>query len=598
MLRVALALFLCVYGTAILIGGSVLSSQAFRHIFPKGKHDPLVEYILGFALLPVLVTYGAFLHLWAVPMIPEIAGAICAIVAFWKIVPWFQAWKNHIWNLHYSIAILPAVSFLSISVGKYCHLLGGQNNGDDVRSIALTGAFATNFLKPAFPFDFSVPISYSYYLYESSAFLYSAFGGMLFPSLPVLLVNLGVVLALYAALYRISQAFFHTPASTGYILASLFITFYGFDGFRPEPYTQGHIEWWNWLQVTQMSSVMHWVYQYLFSTILVAVGIATFAHALAHKNRDSLLMATTLSVLALGYGTFPAVWAAPAIVLGALWFLLLHRRHGAKFLLFSLPYIAGLFLFLLLPQAFTFLSRDTLFSLGPARTWFGSILGTFSAQFLHQAKMLLMEFGPFLLLGMATAMLGLRKALRLQTEQQWLRFLGSVVVTTMITLMTFSHAPVFDWFARGMMPGMLFAAFFAASFFLPLLNTWRTATCTLLVLLLLPQGYTFFLEHYFRTRTCGFPSAATLQVHRTFPFGTVIHTDGALFQEIIHAGRAVLTKNYQILDAYLNDRTFLRDTVAWGEPFTPCTKTLYGRSTPSNWYIEHTPEKDTWTLCP
>jgi hypothetical protein len=597
MLRVALAFFLCVYGTAILIGGSILSSKVFRTLFPKKDHDTLTECILGFALLPVFVTYGAFLHIWQIPMLPEIAGAICVIVAVWEVIPWYQSLRHHRWHPNLRIAVLPAIAFLSILIGKYCNLLGGQNNGDDVRSIALTGAFATNFLKPAFPFDFSVPISYSYYLYESSAFLYATFGGLLFPSLPVLLVNLGVVLALYAALYRVARTFFPYQGQTGYIIASLFLTFYGFDGFRPEPYTQGHIEWWNWLQVTQMSSIMHWVYQYLFSTVLVGLGIATFASALAHKQREALYTAALLCLLAFGYGTFPAVWAAPAILLGAAWFLALHRWNAVTFFLRCFPSITGLSLFAFLPQAFTFVSRDTLFSLGSPRTWFGGIPAPLPLQVLHQSKMLFMEFGPFLLLGMVVGMLALRRA-RPQTEQQWLRFIAAAVIAVMVFLMTFSHAPVFDWFARGMMPGMFFAAFFAAATCLPLLKQWRIATCALLFILLLPQAYTFFLEHYFRTRTCGFPSEATLKVHRDFPFGTVIHTDGALFQEIIHAGRAVLTKNYQILDAYLNDRSFLRDTVAWSEPFTPCTKTLYGRSTPSGWYVEHTSEKDTWALCP
>ena len=591
-MEVLLGFIIFAYASFVLIGASYSSASLLSFVFFKKRLEKKFYLPIGFSIFPVFVVYLSFLKITKKPLIIQILGICFAVYGLWLFVSFIKNNKKKIFmRKNLLVWSIPLVAILALFIAKYCYLTGGINNEDDLRSVVLTGSFASNSLKPAFPFDFSIPISYSYFLFETTAFLYSTVKGVSYPSVHVLAVNILVAILFYYILFLVSSNIFMDKKRKKFFLVTLFITFYGFDGLMKYVYGGAmHIEWWNkHPQITQLSSYFNFVYQYLWTASIIILSLLFLKRFFESSNRRNWYIFTILILLSAGHGTIPFVWIAFSIPVILIIYIAKKRNKAFKNLVSCIPISIFWFAFILFPLFFTFVNREVIFHFAAPAFWFHR---NASLPFLQALSLNIqttfIEFGPFLLIGI---MLSIRNLFKKKDWEYKNLFLFSLVIFVSLFLMTCTQSFYFDWFSRGVLIATILSAFFAAKFFYSLVFNKKSNLLFMLfvlfILLILPQVYTFFLENYFRTKTWIPPTAEAQRINKLYELGIVFYSRQSKYEDIFifgQAGRALLSQT-DYIPHYRNKESFLIKKLKWRE-YTPCSETLYGDNTPSGRYFE------------
>ncbi len=575
---------LFLYMALMLLGVCGFLGQGLLRLLPmKGPLGPMHELFAGFVIAPAVFAWLGYLRVFHIPWLAEVSGVFFFIVGILFLLrlrgklslP--RDWP--LWML------IPVLSLSLLLIGKVCYFDGGFNNHDDLRSIALTGAFAANDLKPAFPTDLSIPISYSYYAYEWSAYLYRAVRGIGLPSLPVLLINLALVAFFYRLLVDIGRQLIKDFSLHHYLLLSAILTFYGFDYLHDSVWPARHLEWWNDHQLTQFSSYLHWTSQYLFAAGLALYGFVCLRNYFDDGDKRHAWWFLILHAISAGVGAIVFVWSTLAIVIYILVLLVVgDRREIVQRLLGLAPRAVAAILLLILPVIFAFVGREVIvsFSIWP-HFWFHSQDEAQNA-LLFNLWVTLQELGPFLFAGLLLIPFG-----------RWLdrRHGGSgfgrlsIFLSALLLISFFSASPYFDWFTRGVLLLVIMAAYYVTALISPLIGRQHPLVSSLFFLILTPQLFNALLEHDFRRQQCRPASQFSHQVNATVPLNTVIDYAGSSsgMLGIAMAGRAALAPGARdYLKTYRNTETFLSRRIGWRHPFSPCKRTAFGESTPGGAY--------------
>ncbi|HFE48402.1 MAG TPA: hypothetical protein ENJ21_03720 [Chromatiaceae bacterium] len=581
---------------SILLGVGSLFGRGLLRLVPMDEGGPGRELFAGFVIAPAVFAWLGYLGVFRIPWLAEASGVFffAAGIVFLlrlrtrpNLPPDWPLWM-----------LIPLLSLLLLVTGKSCYFDGGFNNHDDLRSIALTGAFAANALKPAFPTDLSIPISYSYYAYEWSAYLYRAVRGIGLPSLPVLLVNLALVAFFYRLLVDIGRKLIRGFSLHHYLLLTSILTFYGFDYLHDPVWSARHLEWWNDHQLTQFSSYLHWTSQYLF-----AAGLALYAFV---HLRDFLDSGETrdawwfliLHAISAGIGAIVFVWSTWAILAYILIRLIVGDRRALwRRLLKLVPRAVLVILLLMLPVVFAFVGREVIvsFSIWP-HFWFHS-QGESQHALLFNLWVTLQELGPFLFAGLLLIPFG--RWLDRQRDGSGFGQL-SIYLFALLLISFFSTSPYFDWFTRGILLLVIMAAFYITALLAPLVDGRHPLLLSVFVLILAPQLFNAFLEHDFRRQQCRPANQFSHQINAGVPLDSVIFYPGSTrgMLGIAMAGRAALAPGASdYLKTYRNTESFLHERIGWSHPFEPCRRTAFGESTPGGGYVRLVDGKAEYMEC-
>ncbi len=607
MYSLPLAFLLFVAYLLIVLGASFLAGRLFNLLVCFNRLPKQFEFVSGFAFFPVIISYIGLSGLGKIIPFVEALALMCAIAGgywIWMLLSQMK-WRRPVkeWLLLISV---PAVALTLLVIGKYCYLAGGSNFSDEFRSIHFIGSFATNSLKPAFPYDFSLPLSYSYYFFEGGAFLYAAARGLLSPSIALLATTLVSVAVAYRILYLICTELFashlRSDESFGrqahtlrkYFLVSAVLTFSSLDGLvRPIAEYFG-VNLLNQLQFHPINAYFHNNYQYLLSIGLCSLGVLFGMRYLREKKMEYWFACAAFFSMALGYATITFLWAA--IGFGFVLLLQLRRKEHIVSLLKAVPGSLAIMIVMLLPQFAIFLPRLLhVAELSFPHLWFPYDANFFIrsaypnvAMLLHLFSLILTDLGPLLTAGVIAApvllLLRLRKGRHPSPDEPALMPFA-IIITVVLMLMTVTWAPVSDWFVRGFFVAQYLSAFFVAAFADALLmGKYRTITVTIGMLLLCTAGASFVIENAHATNNCKAmsPEAAELNVH--YPLGTIFlvteDKDGIVEANIRNAGRALINPFNKILSSYLNAPDFLQNVLGVKKVFIPCASTPYGLSTP------------------
>lgn len=588
--------------TLILIGGSTFFGLS---TLPLGGRHWTVRLALGFSLMPLITAYLGLAGVFrAAPWLVQALGWLyIAFAVAWLGLGLTRLARKKGKDLPWLALVVPLLMLAALFWCKFHYLSGGVDNGDDMRSMLLTGSFAANYLKPAFPFDLSIPVSYSYYLYETSAFLYAFSSGSGLASEPVLIVNIMAVALFFCCLWRVSSALFKERVVLGFTLAAAAIAFCGWDFVNAEFIAQNrHVEWWNIVQVTTFASYMVWTYQYVWT-----LGICILALYFHHKATEEQSLAKwalfcIFLILSAGFGAITFVWTSAALFLLTLGDLARKGKPHLLFLLKGLPITVGIVVLGIAPVIFAYIGREQILSLTPVPHWWFHTqppLTDISA-FFNQVMTGLIEWGPLLVMGIFA---GFWTAFRPKADPLSRR-LGLVMVISALGV-TFTRSPFFDWHCRG---GFFILTVLGGLMITDLVlrrveklhgRAQKTASLALVVLLILPGGYTAYLELRHRAEDMHHAPDSAFVVNKMTPLHTVLYfKDPIPYPFLSITGRAVLTPEYPVLSTYMNDEDFLREKLGWTQPFTPCTSTRYGESTPDGQYVEFDPDSQNLRSCP
>lgn len=563
-----------------------------------------IQAVLALGLWPVFIAWSGFIGVHRIPLFTEVLGALLAGVALhaaWKYRRAMNAWLNrrHMPH-HYPIAAVALIFTAAYFIARWCYVGGGVNNwpADEMRGLAFTSAFAANYLKPAHPLDLSLPISYGYYFYEYTAFLYAAVGGYSWPSITLLAGALVAIAGFYFTFVRFTQLLTGRSDSVTWLVAVLAVTFFGQD-FIAEPYWQNRytMDWWNQGQITHMAALWHWVYHYLACATLCLAGLLSLHAALAQRRRDMLITGAILLCLAPTYAPITGVFFASVAMLALLltatvewrsgtprWLL----REGLCALLIVLPISA----FILLPQVFTFMGRESYMHLDLApRIWFGRHpMSTASwEEWRRFFNMLYLELGPMML----TGLLALPLFFIARRRAIFPVALAASLVVGIFISESFVSAGTNDWYWRtGFFALPLLLAIMTAWLFATLLpkHGWRHYGCwALLAAILSPGAYNFAAEHWLRTQHCKLPPDYLLQVNEVVELHTVIHTPPFAPKESFIAGRVAIAPGnsaWNWLSVYSISTFFASDRLEWSSDSPICAGSLYGKRLPNGQFVE------------
>ena len=344
-------------------------------------------------------------------------------------------------------------SFLMIlavlCVPKWCYVYGGVNNSDEIRGLALTSGFAANYLKPAFPFNFSLPISYSYYLYQIPAFLYTTLAGYSWPAIPLMLSSLIAIGFFYLMFSLYIKDTFPNRGPYCLFIANLCVTFYGLDIFMfNDPFIQSHVEFWNWLQVSTMATYHQWVSQYLLSLSFGLAALYSLAQYLKKPHAHWIYASSAFILFSLTFGAITGAWLAMSFVFFAFVAALMNPKIAIYTFRF-VPAVAAIFFLVMMPQIFTFIGRDTLVEwYTRPLLWFTreDMLQAPLASWLENLRIMWGELGPLLLLGLLMLPFYGWQSLR---RRDWLMVAIFCMAITDIVITSFTGGHWADWFWRG-----------------------------------------------------------------------------------------------------------------------------------------------------
>lgn len=590
-----IGLGLLMYDLAVIFGGAHLTGSLLSRLLFRGALETPYRLPLGFALFPVLVTYGGFFRLGRLDPLVILAGL--ALAAYASVILWTNSrkfpWKEHCCRYGYVYAV-PLATLLLLAAVKAGYLLGGTSDGDEGRSVLLLGSFATNGLKPAYPFDFGLPIAYAYYLFELGAFLYIGVHGWSFPTIPLLAVTLSTVALSYYVLFLLCRRVFPERAERAFVLASAFLTFSGVHGFNERwsliPFVH--------VQVQPLSEYVHSGYHYLWGAMLGLLGIGILMDFFREEKRTDWILAILCLSVSFGYAGLSFAWIACGVFLLVCQFLLDRLWKGLRLLLRGMPVAAFLGALLILPQFASLLPRfDPTFSFSMPHLWFPAVVDRVAAAqdggpFLSLrfasvgAIIILVNTGVFLSLGFVVGCLSVVPMFRRSRElERLLPFCTTIVAA--VLLLTFTTSVKSDWFSRGFLVPMICSSLIATEIFHRILWNGKTFRFFVIVGLLSVQASSVFLEHVLKVAHPAPPEE--IVIAKTYPLGTIFYAK-EFDEEASHitmAGRAVIAVPPEQFVSYINHP----DVLEWfgiRGGFAPCTRTSYGASTPKGFFVNLT----------
>lgn len=600
---------LLIYFLLIGLGASLASARLLTRILGLPGASFGMRLFFGFGIFPVIISWLGFAGFFRIPYSEVASGAVLAAYGVWWIMLGIRQRRFPVLSMgewlekappYLLVVVLVFITFMA----KTCYLTGGINNFDDMRALAMTSSFSANYLKPAFPLNPSVPISYGYYLYETAAFFYAAVAGYGWPSTAVLAVNLYAVIFFYIAFWHAIRPYEGAMPRWGAFVAMLSVTFFGLDSlfFSERVLEARHIDWWNRMQVSQMATYFNWVYHYLLAAGFVLGGCYCFSMLCKTKQLNWLVVAALSFALAPCYSALTGAWAVPLVFI--LVIACLYCVPNIALLLVKRPITIGIIvlcgIFVLLPQFFTFSYRPIFAGFSAVPQWWFSRATVFPWNWdeaIPNTYVGFIEYGPLLFIGIPLIPCLLLAGLK-RRSMPWIA-LGAMGMIGILGLF-FTTSPLADWFWRG---GSLYITIISAAAF-----AWG---CTLIVpylspvlfLILIAFGIVpgflnFMTEQRFRTLACVEPSASTIayngrtNLHDVIISGS-LHVDPEPFFQV---GRLPLVAS-PLLNHYGNSWTLLVDILGWDTQFTPCTQTHFGSSTPSGYYVIYNRDGDVRKSC-
>ena len=585
-------LILFYYAAALagmLMGGSKIVSYGCR----AAPVAAPVQWLLSLGLCAVCISWLGFSGVFRMAGFAPGAGAAFAMYALWEWRLLYrllrEAYRDDPY-VFWFIALMAACA----SVPRWCYLHGGINNGDELRSITLTVSFAANYLKPAFPFNFSIPISYSYYLYQIPAFLYASLSGYRWPSPAVAITGVMAIIMFYAIFALYIRAAFADRGKYTVVIALLCVTFFGLDIFvftdmrdawiypelfkPPRPAMNLSVDHWNGMQVTSMAAYHHWVYQYLLSLAYALAALYALGQYWYQGHRQWLYTGIACTGFCLTFGAITGVWLCAAMALyAAVGFCFLPQRIVPA--LRCVPVGTIMLLAIMLPQFFTFIGRDALVEWTAPVAWFTrENIGWQSAKenLLMSGK----ELGPLLMLGCLMIPFYGWAAVR---RKQYFLIAPLCMAIICVAGATFTRAFWNDWFWRGSNLFLIAAAAVGTVWLYERLRRRVRARLlhTLIGLCLIPGAVNYAAETYTRWCACEVPSADIGLINEAVDVHSVFFDRKFSNNDTLLAGRIYFDNDpHNFSKGYRNSDYFLGRWLRMPSVQMPCDRTWFGTPLP------------------
>lgn len=596
-----LSLILLAYYCAITLGIALLGLRLLRRIPLFSNTEQGLLLLLAAGLFPAAVAAIGYAQLFRIPYMPQLSGLALALYGLRQARTWRPAFPSV--KATWPLLLAGGIFVLTLAVTHWCYLEGGLTNWprDEIRGLSFTSAFAANYLKPAHPTDLSVPISYSYYLFEYTAFLYAAVNGLDWPTLPILM---GIALSItmfYLTFVRLLRVLLPSSIATD-TFAVLMVSFYGLDIFAEGgkiAQERRHIEWWHgWHsvgQITQMASLWNWAYHYLAGAAFCFAAILCLHGALMRRKSDMLVLCAVFSCIGITFAGITGLFFAGCIFCSTL--LLLWREGGtARWLVKEIPARAliwlPLVLLVLAPQFYSFYGREPYVSFAARpHLWFVHIS-------LHAASiddwtefftLMWYELGPLLFAAFLSLPLYLWKA---RGERFTHSFLLSLALGVFVAVSCMqSSTPDWEWRSGGF--GFVILLALIATYWFTRLRAHVSAKLLwgATLLLLLPCVWNFYAEQRFRYEDC----KPAPQYLKTINQKLDLHVPAAkvpfLDENIYRAGRIAITADNQAnyyLHVYSLSRAFLDEHFDLASRGKICSHTWFGSNIPGSDYVEIT----------
>jgi len=606
-LQTILAFLLLLYFTFTLLGGSFVGEAVWNAIFSR-KTETKNEcgLAIGLAIFAVIISYAGFAGAAKIPFAIETLGALLFLYGIWRSIIRLKNNKNPVIWFKLPV-IIPVLFLLVYFISRKTMLTGGITHGDEMRSLTLTSAFATNFLKPAYPYDFSYPIVYPYYPFELSAFLYRSVMGKMFPSIPVFAISIFLIALFWRILFIICKKISPERGETVFTWSLLFLVFSGLQPFR-KYFDQ-------WLgdsekigtEILSMDNYFQSGYHYLFG---VSAGMLAVLHLwdfFNEKKRADWILFISLISISAGFSGMSFAWIAICSALMILFYVIFEKKKAFISLVKSIPISAVLAVFFLLPQVFNFFPRlSPNFEFSSPHWWFpGSLLKQYLESPTRFPYWRFLWFGFDVLITQTGLIISAGLAISVYLALKWIikerKFSSSRIVPvsfialTGFLLLTFTISSSWDWHARGFLAPAIAGAVAASSVIFNMKDKPRLFALSICCAVLLIQTGRF--SSSFISNESQVPSKTALDINKRFPFGIVVHRyrdidtvnyesepEIGLINEISQAGRSILIFTYAYVP-YLNNPNsvpFIGDYIMG----RPCSVTNYGKNTPKDWFIE------------
>ncbi|OGJ63539.1 hypothetical protein A3C37_05160 [Candidatus Peribacteria bacterium RIFCSPHIGHO2_02_FULL_53_20] len=592
MLDLGIAILVFVYESLVLLGAGVLTGRLIAicmgRFIPQNSH-----LLLGFAIFPVLVTWGGYIGIWQLPAVTEIVGIICVIAAMYALL---KSAGNIVWTdlcAEGSWYIVPAIVLIMLFWMKSGYLLAGHSHADEGRSILFVSTFAHSALKPAYLFDISMPVAYPYYLFQSAAFAYRSVGGFLYPTIPLFAATLFAVFFSFRAMHLAARELFGEKGNRLFVVAMVILVFSSLQAYgrflgKEMPYLFS-------LTVNPINEYWHAGYHYILGISLAVLGVAHLWTFMLKFARDSWRMFVLCICLAFGYAGIPILWMIAGIFCLLGLFLIHNRMNAVGFFLKEMPFSLLIWSGILLQQIFNFLPRVVpQFSFSMPHPWYlrdVQILIAYTGESFLWLKQLLLGHlmiirgaGIFVFISLPISVVTFFRYVRSFTSAPPI-FPFSVIITTAILILTCTTSITSDWFSRGFIGTIIVGSFVTAYALLPFIFTKKYAVffAIIAVPLFILHGISFILEY----RQPHFhPQLPHVRAWNQYPLETTFYSKQFKDKEnqILFAGRHIITMPPAPFFAYfLHPDTYHK--LGTKVQFTPCKRTWFGSNTPLGSYV-------------
>ena len=574
------------YNGLTLLGLILFLSNAMRRVFPASPIPQWLQWLMAFGFSGPLLSAIGFTGFFRLPGVPIAIGLIlaCYAVAHYN---QFRLISRTVWREEPQAYFFVAIMLLLLMAGKWCYLQGGINNNDEYRSVLLTSGFAANYLKPAFPTNLSLPVSYGYYLFEISAFLYATVNGYSWPELPIVSVNLACIAFFYCAFVcSVRVAFPGHTSMTKWIALSI-ITFYGISTSVAALFNihyRTHSQLWHNYQFTTMIYNFHWTYHYLLGLGFVLAALISLAHYCKDQHRHWLFTATAAIGFTLTFSAITGIWLLGLLMFCAIVAAAYSYGYIPAFLR-HMPICLIIMSIILLPQVFTFMGHEHFVSWDYPRAWFTrEVLFDASESSISNISILFHELGPMLFIGMLGIPFYGIIAFR---DRNW--FLAAIAGMGIIAILgaTFTNSSHPDWYWRGSNNFLILSAAFGAIWLYDrgryLISSWWLHIVVLIgILPCVIQFGNKVLEH---TNRCYPADEISKKINTAIDLHTVLQNQQPDLQlKAILAGRIyydnALFKLPSFITLYHNEVPFLIQYLGYDSHASICQGTVYGMALP------------------
>ncbi len=570
------------YQTMLLIGAcDVVGHIIIRLFLPEFRGNHGYRMVLGFGILPILAAWlGLTGWITLIHVVSIFTGILAALWGAWIVrrgMLYTWRYRRSLWGT----LCIPIFTSIAIASAKLGYLVGGpRSHHDEERSILFISALANNFLKPAYPFNYSIPVAYPFYLFETGSLLYLATNGWSLPSIPLLVITLGAIAMSYAVLWLICSD--EESSKAWFIWSSAFITFVGLLWIP---------KFWDGAafvsqQVQSLPSTLHAGTHYLFGTMIGILGLKHLQRYIqGNGNQTDGKVFVICMALAFTFAGIPSIWAlAAGLLLVCIGLPHLLRAPMINHLRVSMCALASIVCIIgpQTPNLFPRLASTFYFS--APHWWFIrptlDVINTtiFPEAFwkpLASILILLINVGPIL-----------TPVIILAPLFAWLTYRGIIKpeITTYVVgifaswlLLTFTSAPSGDWFGRGPLFAEICAALIAGNIVQHYKHhKWIVYLCVFFMALQAATSPGFLSWNLTEA------SSQVRILNGSLPIGSVVVTetyDDPLAEQILKAGRGVFTIPPTAFMAYLNNVHLLEK---WGIllRYHHCESSWLGSPTP------------------